>query len=195
MHRKNIIQKLIDKNKSKSYLEIGIGDGEVFESIKCEKKTSVDPCISDGSEMVSPTFKLRSDDFFKQNKYKFDAIFIDGLHEADQVERDIYNSLEVLNEGGFIVCHDMNPTSENMQKVPQVQGEWTGDCWKAWVRIRSKEKNLNMLVVNTDYGCGVIERGAQDIIDIQEGDLTYFNFCKNKQRWLNLVSVSEFDEN
>ena len=33
--------------------------------------------------------KITSDDFFKQNKNKYDCVFIDGLHIYDQVKRDI----------------------------------------------------------------------------------------------------------
>jgi len=188
MTRQEIIQNLIQRVNAKNYLEIGIGDGKVFERIQCDKKTSVDPCFSDGSQDLSPTFKLTSDAFFEQNRETFDVIFIDGLHEANQVERDMNNSLKALNTNGFIVCHDMNPTSENMQKVPRIQNEWTGDCWKAWVRIRTSNPHLSMCVVDTDYGCGIIQKGSQELLEL----LTYENLNNNRKEWLNLISVRDF---
>ena len=40
---------------------------------------------------------------------KFDIIFIDGLHEYDQVKKDIVNSLKFIDEKGFILIHDLLP--------------------------------------------------------------------------------------
>ena len=100
---------------------------------------------------------MTSDDFFKQNNENFDVIFIDGLHEYGQVYRDIQNSLKFLNDGGYIICHDMSPNNEIIQRYPQTHpGEWTGDCWKAWVKLKSEKSDLQMFVVDSDYGCGVI---------------------------------------
>ena len=108
MKRTEIINRLADRINAKTYLEIGVRRHAVnFDKINIKHKVGVDPCIEAFDR--EPTFKLRSDDFFKKNTETFDIIFIDGLHEAKQVERDILNSLEVLNEGGYIVCHDMNP--------------------------------------------------------------------------------------
>jgi len=54
----------------------------------------------------------------RRNKLTFDLIFIDGLHNAAQVERAIGNSLKVLHKGGTILVHDCNPTSAEQQTVP-----------------------------------------------------------------------------
>ena len=62
---------------------------------------------------------MTSDEFFEQNKEKFDIVFIDGLHHSEQVYKDILNSLNILNEDGTIICHDMNPTEEFRQIVPR----------------------------------------------------------------------------
>ena len=45
---------------------------------------------------------MTSDEYFKKFKDKFDLIFIDGLHHYNQVEKDIYNSLEILNDKRII---------------------------------------------------------------------------------------------
>lgn len=198
MNRTQIIQLLIDKLKAKNYLEIGMGPGVNFSNIRCENKISVDP-----TPTVPVTFTLTSDDFFKQNNKKFDVIFIDGLHWCGQVYKDIINSLSVLNEHGFIICHDMNPHTELMQRypipdgVPGFTGEWTGDCWKAWIKLKTERNDLNMRVVDTDYGCGIISRGSQEILEtlpIQTDpyNLTYDIFHLNKKKLLNLITVEEF---
>ena len=127
---------------------------------------------------------------FNQNKETFDVIFIDGLHTADQVEIDISNALKFLNDQGYIVCHDMNPTSEAMQATPRRKATWTGDCWKAWVRIRSSNSKLNMFVVDTDFGCGIIKKGKQELLTAE--DLTYTNLNNNRKEWLNLIPTKDF---
>ena len=188
MNRTEIIQKLISKIGAKKYLEIGMGPGLNFNQIECEYKVCVDP-----TPTVPVTFTLTSDDFFKQNTETFDIIFIDGLHWSEQVYKDIINSLDVLNDNGYVICHDMNPHSEIIQRYPQAipESEWTGDCWKAWVKLKSERDNLYMSVVDTDYGCGIITSGEQKKLTLTD-NLTWENFEKNKKNWLNLISVDEF---
>lgn len=185
MTRTEIINHLIKKIEAESYLEIGVREPEGnFNKIECKNKIAVDPV-----PLAPGIMALTSDAFFKQNESMFDVIFIDGLHVADQVERDIINSLAVLNPGGYIICHDMNPTEELMQKVPiETTGAWTGDCWKAWVKLRSERDDLSMFVLNTDYGVGVIQRGYQETISLHGLKLTYDNLVLNRENWLNLIN-------
>ena len=190
MKRTEIIQSLINKTNAKKYLEIGMGPGINFSNIKCEYKICVDP-----TPTVPVTFNLTSDEFFKQNNETFDVIFIDGLHWAEQVYKDIINSLNVLNDDGYIICHDINPHSEFIQQYPQpkAESEWTGDCWKAWVKLRSENDKLNMFVVDTDYGCGIISRGRQSLIKINDV-LTWEDLNNNRISLLNLISIDEFKQ-
>jgi predicted O-methyltransferase YrrM len=46
-------------------------------------------------------------DFLRRCQDKFDLIFLDGLHDADQVYQEI--PLERLRRGGFILLHDYFP--------------------------------------------------------------------------------------
>jgi hypothetical protein len=183
--RTEIIQTLINRSGAKKYLEIGIGNGRNYRNIKCDYKTSVDIINFDGNH-----YKMPSDKYFTENNEKYDVIFIDGKHESEQVYRDIINSLKILNNGGYIVCHDMLPENENMQLPFIDQEEWTGDCWKAWIKIRQQRDDLNMFVVNVDYGCGVIYKGAQELLP--GVNLTYDEFVKNKNTWMNIITLSEF---
>lgn len=188
MLRSELINIIIKKTNAKKYLEIGVYNGINFNLINCNYKVGVDP-----DQTSTATFHLSSDVFFSQNKEKFDVIFIDGLHYADQVYKDILNSLKFLNDGGHIVCHDMNPTLEQHQIIPYQGGIWNGDCWKAFVKLRQERSDLEMYVVDTDYGCGLIKKGKQKILPI-DIDLNWSNFEKNKKEWLNIISVSDFLE-
>ena len=105
---------------------------------------------------------------------------------------DIRNSLKYLSDGGTIVMHDCNPTTEAMQQVPRIQNEWTGDTWKAFVAYRCKD-DLDMFVVDTDYGCGIIRKGSQHTVDVYHDYMVYEKLEKNRQEWLNLISIKEFE--
>lgn len=182
--RWDIINDLIKKNGYKSYLEIGVYNKEWnFYKIICKHKVGVDPNPS-----VCATHAVTSDDYFASNKEKFDIIFIDGLHHCDQVVKDIDNSLLHLNKGGTIVVHDCNPTTKAMQDVPRVQGEWTGDVWKAWMIFR-RCPDLSMKVYDIDYGVGIIQEGKQDPLIFDNP--TYEQFAINKKEWLNLIPYSK----
>jgi hypothetical protein len=190
MIRTEIINYFIKKIGAKAYLEIGVREPESnFNNIVCDHKVAVDP-IPLGSGILP----LTSDQFFEQNKETFDVIFIDGLHIADQVERDILNSLKVLNTGGYVICHDMSPTDEAMQvaEYPNEPRPWTGDCWKAWVKLRTIREDLYMTVVNTDYGVGIIKKSKQNLLNLDNKTLNYINLEANRKDWLNLISVEEF---
>lgn len=134
---------------------------------------------------------MSSDEFFSQNRHTFDIIFIDGLHEAHQVERDITSSLYMLNENGSIVVHDVNPQTFQMQHVPRAVREWTGDCWRAWVKLRAARADLSMFVVDVDHGVGLIRRGRQQCIRIPVA-LTYDALDTHRRLWLNLISKKQF---
>lgn len=186
MNRTQVINRIIKSKGYTSYLEIGCGDCVHFNSVECKTKVSVDP-----NKLGEAIFKMTSDEFFRMNKITFDIIFIDGLHEANQVYTDNINSLAILNEGGTIVCHDMLPTSEAMQCTPRVQDEWTGDCWKAFVMLRKDNFDLEFSTLDTDYGIGIIQKGENDHFS-SDIPLTYENFVSNRENWMNVIDVKTF---
>jgi hypothetical protein len=188
MNRTDIINTLIKKTNAHDYLEIGVSNGDNFKKIVCANKVGVDP------ERASPaTVHMTSDEFFAQNEDTYDVIFIDGLHHADQVYRDIQHSLEVLNSGGYIVCHDLNPQKKEHQIIPFRNGHWNGDCWKAFVKLRAERDDLDMCVLDTDEGCGIIKplSTPREQFVLNES-LTFENLEKNRVDWLNLKDPTEY---
>ena len=192
MNRADIIQSLIDRYHYKSYCEIGVDSGEVFNKIKCDLKIGVDP----DSNSVA-THKMKSEDFFTALSFfceTYDIFFIDGLHHSNQCYRDILHAIHFLNDEGTIICHDMLPTSKFMQETPQTtQGEWTGDVWKAWIRLRMFHPDLYMRVVDCDYGCGIITKGKQNLLFLKE-EINYENFQINAEKWMNIITEEEFKQ-
>ena len=156
MNHIDILNLLISTYGYNSYLEIGCQKDFCFKKIKCKDKVGINP--ENGG-----TLKMTSNEYFlsiKDNKIKFDLIFIDGLHHADQVYIDINNALKYLSDKGTIVVHDLLPTSKEIQAVPRISKVWTGDGWKAWLKIKNKPA-LNMYVIDTDWGCGIIQKDKQ----------------------------------
>jgi hypothetical protein len=208
MNRTDIINIYAKKINARSYLEIGVRiANDNFNHVRVPRKVGVDPGIEG---VFEGTHKMTSDEYFSKNTDTFDLIFIDGLHEQEQVSRDIENSLDVLNENGVIICHDMNPkmkehqlpntdpvrqkhVKEQKELGNQEYGLWTGDCWKSFVHLRSTRSDLEMFVIDTDFGVGVIKKGSQTTIKIPQ-ELTYEYLESNRKTCLNIKSIEEFME-
>lgn len=185
MNRTELIQKLIDKYDLRSYLEIGVFQGANFDKIQCEAKESVDP-------KYPATHQMTSNEFFRDNPYLFDIIFIDGLHTAEQTYIDIDNASRMLFHNGFIVVHDCNPATKWHTRPPEEykQGqEWNGETYKGFIRYKQEHPELTCFTVDCDYGCGVIT----DRFDTSVKDVTWEEFSANRKSLLNLVDVNELD--
>lgn len=191
MKRTDIINTLIKTYNYKSYLEVGTQDpNSNFNRITAEHKESIDPF-----PRGEVTFVGTSDEYFNSISAdkQFDIIFIDGLHHSEQVLKDIENSLKHLSENGTIVCHDCLPTTEKMQERNDHGGEWTGDVWKAIAELRVETIDLDIEVVDTDYGCGIIRRGTNKPYQPSGEYKTYHYFALHGNRMMNVISVDEFN--
>ena len=51
-------------------------------------------------------YKMRSEIFFKENKFEFDVIYIDGSHLADDVLKDCRSSWTNLKKNGILILDD-----------------------------------------------------------------------------------------
>jgi hypothetical protein len=194
MTRTEIINGLIKKYNYKSYLEIGVNTpaqpGYNWVGVDVPVKHGVDP-------NVDTTYKMTSDEFFDNHiSQKYDIVFVDGLHLREQVYRDIVNSINNLNGNGVIVVHDCNPVTEITQRRERASDAWHGDVWKAIVQLRIENPELEIYTVNTDEGCGIIKKGKQELLKINEGENCYeYNFLeKNREKAINLISIEAFKE-
>lgn len=186
MTRTQLLQELIRKFNYQSYLEIGCAMDWNFKQIPAQLKIGVEPHPHHGG-----THKMTSDEFFATNTQKFDLIFIDGLHIAEQVDKDIQNSLKFLNDNGTIVMHDCNPVEEEAQREYVVISNWNGNCWQSFVKARGFE-NVDACVANFDHGCGVLRvRPNTEVIKVDEKDLNWDKLVENRQQWLRLKTFQE----
>ena len=206
--RIDIINFISDKFNSINYLEIGVRNpDECFNHIICENKDSVDPGFENTENNVK--YKFTSDEFFslleageldKDKDFKWDLIFIDGLHTSYQVEKDITNSLRHLSENGTIVLHDCNPPTEYHARADYqdystiAKGLWNGTVWKAIYKLRCFNKDLDVCVVDKDWGCGIVRRGSQELCEFDNPYFEYELFNNNRIKHLNLISNYELNE-
>lgn len=153
MTRIDIINQFIAARGYKSYFEIGVCDPALcFDLIQCENKVGVDP-----DPNAKATYCMTSDEYFTHYGGRtHDFYFIDGLHQASQVERDIQYALKYLNPGGVIMLHDCLPVTKHHQTHEWHEGAWNGTTWMAWVKYRSTSPYLTY-TINEDWGCGIIE--------------------------------------
>ena len=180
------INKAVNEFHNCKYLEIGCETNTCFDAITTEFKIGVDPDIGG-------TIKIKSDDFFENNKSFFDVIFIDGLHTYEQCRKDIINSLKFLNQGGYIFVHDLIPRSWIEANVPRLQQMWTGDVWKVSFEL-NKTNGIDFSVILADYGIGVIKKKEKEIIYYDDfsnlSNLQFSDFLK-KTNEINFLNPKE----
>jgi hypothetical protein len=209
--RTQVINFLLSLNyENTHYLEIGVRNPkDNYDHIKADTKYSVDPGIEFKENLVD--FALTSDDFFQKlsankilsNDIKFDVIFIDGLHLAEQVDKDIYNALKYIKNDGFIVLHDCNPPTEwharesyEFRNTP-AGGYWNGTTWKAFLKWRS-DPSINSCCIDSDWGIGILSEGFKVGKATESINNPFFEFKlleKNRKDHLNLIDFDSFKKN
>ncbi len=156
------IQSYIDIFYAKTYLEIGVFQGTTFLQIDVPYKIGVDPQFQFDTEVFTREgtvfYNETSDTFFEnfaqrsQNlqelyhgkPFKFDVIFIDGLHTFEQTLRDFENTIPYSHEKTVWIFDDTVPSNHLSALSSQDKNEawkkcaglskeaaWHGDVFKA----------------------------------------------------------------
>jgi hypothetical protein len=153
--------KIKKKEEDPHYAEIGVQSlHQNFNKINIRRKIGIDPAVT-GPDVYTGT----SDKYFEENlsylvKEKnrgdgFHLVFIDGLHHADQVERDFNNSLQCLSDDGYIVIHDCLPVEEITSLVPRQSKCWHGDVYRFIMKLHTYA-GIDFVTLNMDNGCCVV---------------------------------------
>ncbi|MBI9078848.1 MAG: class I SAM-dependent methyltransferase [Pseudodesulfovibrio sp.] len=163
MTRIELINAICAHIRATDYLEIGIREGEVLSQVQVPGRTGVDPPplldrlkppLSNGLVGVR-VYPCESDPFFRQNQEQFDVIFVDGLHLYEQSIKDVLNALNCLRPGGYVVAHDLLPSSEAEGARKIKTGAWNGDVWKIMHDLHHNYADIHSFVVDSDFGLGV----------------------------------------
>lgn len=194
------------KSNPTTYLEIGVRNpAHNFNLINSATKYSVDPGVEFKENPVD--FKMTSDAFFDKlsaneilsKDIKFDVIFIDGLHLAEQTNRDIVNAFKYLKEDGFVVMHDCNPPTEwharenyDYENTP-AHKFWNGTTWKAFLKWRTNP-NVYSCCIDSDWGIGILSKkhAIGESIVSSNPFFEYKILDENRKRELNLIDFESF---
>jgi len=152
------------------YLEVGVETGQTFFEVSAAFKTAVDPQFQFDRDSAPQNnsieyFEITSDSFFCDVKrdFKYDLVFLDGLHTWEQTYRDFCNALLVTHERSIILLDDIFPTdvfSCNRDQIEAVMmrefmtddpsNAWHGDTYKVIPLIRTFHPLLSYCTIITD---------------------------------------------
>jgi hypothetical protein len=209
MNRLEVVQYLLNEIGGKTYLEIGVESGESFCPIIAQRKIAVDPTPASPrvrahllQHLGATYYQTTSDDFFAQKgrnfeDQKIDVALIDGLHTYAQSLRDVENCLRHLSADGVIVVHDCNPLTESAAASWSSLGSpkfvdliWNGDVWKTIAHLRSYRDDVNVFVLDCDYGLGIVTKGEpENMLKLTAAEIesmTFYDLDNNRELILNL---------
>lgn len=168
-----VINKIAKEMEAKSYLEIGVHKGGTFLNVEIQQKTAVDPLFDFDTEAHQGKnivyCNTSSDSFFKSfvdlqkkppynqkdSNFKFDIIFIDGMHTYQQSYRDFLNSLPYSHDKTLWIFDDTLPydpisaypdmlISYKYRKLLNLSGnQWHGDVFKSIIAIHEFNKEFS----------------------------------------------------
>ncbi len=169
----NLINILAAQISARSYLEIGVREGDTFFNVDILHKTAVDPNFQfdpeEHKEENISFFPITSDEFFENfpeeqkkepynredSDFTFDIIYIDGMHTYEQAYKDFTNSLRFSHEKTVWIFDDTLPwdplsaypnqeTSLKYRKLMGLAGrQWHGDVFKAIVAIHEFNQDFS----------------------------------------------------
>ena len=201
--RHQIINQLT--NKDHAYLEIGVENGYTFNNVHFLNKIGVDPDPKFSNKNI---YICTSDEYFEKCINRFDVIFIDGMHLAENVLRDFNNSIQFLNENGSILIDDIIPLNYNEQLTIPLRHyyengilkygeEWTGDVWKTvyYLLVHYKDKLSFSYYYNINYRGIAHIKLLSSTIFISEKDqskileeINQYEYFKNFSHYLHLLT-------
>jgi tetratricopeptide (TPR) repeat protein len=157
---------------------------------------------------TSELFYTTSDMFFEKHAAELfsqdpiNVAFVDGLHTWEQTYQDVLNCLNYLSHNGVILMHDCNPPTAAAAHpaasweaaaemgLPGWEGLWCGDVWKSLVQLRAARKDLNIFVLDCDFGIGVVSRGKPEaLLNLSKSQIMAMDFADfdtNRQGLVNL---------
>ena len=136
---------------------------------------------------------------YLNNEQKYDIVFVDSYHTFEQTMEDLLLACELVSERGLIVVHDCKPEKKESIGNEFIEGSWLGQSYEAFIKFRYQNPQHSCFVINTDYGCGVIQKNVfnKKYLEIPENvtldeAVKWSFFKKYHVKLLDLVSVNEF---
>jgi hypothetical protein len=177
--RVDVVNSLLSLFSEPSYLEVGVATGATFLAALAKRKVGVDPkFLFDTSVMIEGAeFHAKSsDDYFgsvAKKTDRFDVIFLDGLHTAEQTLRDLLNAREYLAADGVIIIDDAIPSSypaslanrQDFFKMKEAlsikKGAWMGDVFRLIFFIETFMQSFSYRITSDNHGQIVLWRARR----------------------------------
>ena len=159
-----------------SYVEIGCREGRSLTLARCPA-LAIDPDFEIRADLHAPTriFRLTSDDFFARHDLgellggKVDLAFVDGMHRAEFVLRDILNLEAHARHNSVIVIDDVLPEQMEWTTRERLTQAWTGDVYKVIPFLRKHRPDLDIRVFDIEM------KGMAIITGLNPGDRSVQN--------------------
>ncbi len=179
----------------RSYFEIGTATGLSLDCFTCDA-VCVDPNFQVAAHVWQARrrtlmFQSASDDFFAQEDLRAffpagpDIAFLDGMHRAEYLLRDVINTERSAHRRSLVLLHDCLPLNARMaERVPRLGDEsegsyrnaWTGDVWRVLFALRDWRPDLRVqyldcpptglvAISNLDPSSAVLRDGYEAVVD------------------------------
>lgn len=157
MSRHGLLTKLHTILKPRTYLEIGIMNGESL-ALSRTRSIGVDPAyeITAKIQCDAQLMRTSSDEFFADASAvehfagtPLDFAFIDGMHLSEFALRDFINLEKLMTPAGVIVFDDMLPRNSLEAARVRRTRDWTGDVYKVADILVKHRPDLKLIPVNT----------------------------------------------
>ncbi|OAD20179.1 O-methyltransferase-like protein [Candidatus Thiomargarita nelsonii] len=167
----------VERLKPKSILEIGLSVGgtfEVWSRLASEEfiMVGVDlevpqlleqsfPALSSGQKLEIVIGDSHSLDTFEKVKAKFpngvDFLFIDGDHSYNGVKQDYEMYSQLVNQGGRIMLHDINPDWHQLYGQDCIED--SGQVYQFWQEVKKQRVKTEEVIDKagqSGYGIGIV---------------------------------------
>lgn len=155
----DFLQRLHERLRPRTYLEIGIGEGDSLALSRC-RSVGVDPEFVVTSEILAPVSLVRatSDDYFAGLEERgttpfdgdpVDVAFIDGLHHFEQALRDFVHVERYATASSVVVFDDVFPRRRKEAARERRTLFWTGDVFWMPYALAKWRPDLSLLRVDT----------------------------------------------
>lgn len=138
----------------------------------------------------------------------YELIFVDPWHSLSDSLDDLRGAWKLLKPGGSLVVHDCCPPNADFASPEFRSGGWCGETYRAFVDFLSFRKDVKFTTVDTDFGCGIVQKLSIDETAQHSEPLLYcwlqwaalpnspqakFEFFSlNRNVLLNLIDVGEY---
>lgn len=160
MHHSDFIALIASIYKPKTYVELGLYEGETFNKVlpHVNRGHGVDmlkkPCLE--AIAAKPNAYMhytKTDEFFSYFDQTIDMAFIDADHCATSVLRDFENCFSKLADNGVIFLHDTDPREDGLMIPTRC-----GDSYKI-VPILEKRNDINIITLPlTEAGLSMVTK-------------------------------------